>query len=368
MKQWAENKLKKTVRLLAGTIAVIVTLALPAIYFYTQQQNLSATLQRAADVTAANVSEYVFQNPDTWIYQESRLVGFLEKHLLIDHQQALLISEQHAIHISTGMIEANPALARRASVDDGINKVAVVEIQGSMYPIITRTATAFLISLFLGLMIFASLYFWPLEALKLALSQLDEAHHKLEIENAEKQVLLQQADHLTRQLREMASHDALTGLANRTLFFDRLNHSLQMAERNNDKIAVVMIDLDKFKPINDKLGHHVGDQVLVNISLRLQDTLRKSDTVARLGGDEFALILHISNAQDCYGLCQKLLDLLKAPIHLDKQTLGIEASFGISLYPEHGTTSDLLLHNADTAMYAAKKAHNHIIVYSVHNP
>ncbi len=364
MKQWAEHKLKTTVRLLAGVITVIVILTLPAISFYTQSQNLSTSLQRAADVAAHNVSEYVFQYPDTWMYQEARLIGLLERHLQMNKQQALLISQQHAVHVSTGMIEAKPAMVRRTSVNDGIRKVAVVEIQGSLSPIIAQTAFIFLFSLFLGLMIFVSLYYWPLEALKHALSQLDQTHQKLVAENAEKQALLQKADDLTQKLRDMASHDALTGLANRTLYFDHLNHSLQMAERNNLKIAVVMIDLDKFKPINDELGHHIGDQVLINVSRRLQGTLRKSDTVARLGGDEFALVLHISNAQDCYGLCQKLLDVLKTPIHLGEQTLSIKASLGISLYPEHGITSDQLLHNADTAMYAAKKVSSHIVVYS----
>ena len=364
MRQWAEKRLKTTVRLLAGMIAVIVTLALPVIYFYTQHQNLSSALQGAADVAAHNVSEYVFQYPDTWMYQETRLVGFLEKHLLIDKQLALLISEQHAIHISSGMIEAKPAMVRRASVNDGINNVAIVEIHSSMYPLITGTAITFLVSLFLGATIFASLYYWPLEALKQALSQLDEAHQKLVVENAEKQALLQQADDLTQKLRNMASHDALTGLANRSLFYDRLNQSLRMAERNRHRIAIVMIDLDEFKPINDELGHHIGDQVLVNIGRRLQGNLRKSDTVARLGGDEFALILDINKAQDCYGLCQKLFDALKTPIQLDKHTLSIEASFGISLYPEHYTTPDLLLQKADTAMYVAKKTSKHIIMYS----
>lgn len=367
MRQWAENRLKTTVRLLAGMIAVIVVLALPAVSFYTQHQNLSTTLQHAADVAAHTVSEYVFQYPDTWMYQEARLIGFLERHLQINKQQAFLISQQHAIYVSTGMIEAKPAMVRRASVDDGAHNVAVVEIQGSMSPIITKTAITFLLSLFLGLMIFVSLYFWPLEALKLALSRLDATHQKLLAENAEKQALLLKADNLTQKLRNLASHDALTGLANRTLFFDRLNHSLHMAGRHDDKIAVVMIDLDKFKPINDELGHHVGDQVLTNISHRLQGSLRKSDTVARLGGDEFALVLHISKAEDCAGLCQNLFDSLKTPIHLGTHTLSIEASFGISFYPEHGATSDQLLHNADTAMYAAKKTSNHIVVYSDQN-
>lgn len=367
MRQWAENQLKKTVSVLAGSIALIVTLVLPISYFYIQHQHLSTTLQHAANIMADEISIYAFQHPQTWSYQESRLIGFLEKNTQISKERSSLISKQHALNISTGVIEQGPVMVRQAPVSDGADTVAQVELQTSLYPLITNTTLVLLSSIILGLMIFATLYHWPLKALQLALSRLDEAHGKLEIEISEKQALLQQADDLTKKLHNMAMHDSLTGLANRTLYFDRLNHSMHLAERKGYKIAVVMIDLDKFKPINDELGHHIGDQLLINISHRLRDTLRKSDTIARLGGDEFALVLHVNSADDCDRLCQKLFDLIKTPIHLGRHTLSIEASFGIAIYPEHDTDPDLLLQKADSAMYAAKKAHSKITIYSSPN-
>ncbi len=367
MKQWTENKLKKTVSLFAGIVALVVTITLPIGYFYTEHQHLSLSLQNAADIIADDISVYTFQYPDSWSFQEARLMSFLEQHKPIHNEQILLISDEHDIHLSSGIPQTKPILIRHSPVKDGVNTVAMIEIQASLYPIIVNTALVLLPGSFLGLMIFASLYYWPLKALKQTLSELDEAHSELEVEIAAKEALLQRADDLTKRLHDMAMHDSLTGLANRTLYFDRLNHSLHIAERNDDKVAVVMIDLNKFKPINDELGHHIGDQLLINMSHRLQDTLRKSDTIARIGGDEFALVLHVKSTDDCERLCQKLFDLVKTPIHLGRHTLNIEASFGIAMYPDHASSPELLLQKADTAMYTAKNNHSHIAVYTTDN-
>jgi diguanylate cyclase (GGDEF)-like protein/PAS domain S-box-containing protein len=163
--------------------------------------------------------------------------------------------------------------------------------------------------------------------------------------------------HLNDQLNYQAHFDSLTGLPNRMLFEDRLDHSLAVAQRNRQKLAVLFVDLDRFKVINDTLGHHTGDLVLQEVARRLQSCIRHTDTVARLGGDEFTLILtELKGVFNTERVAQKLMDALEPPILLpgQNQSLHITPSIGISLYPDDGETAQELLSNADRAMYRAK--------------
>ena len=157
--------------------------------------------------------------------------------------------------------------------------------------------------------------------------------------------------HLNDQLNYQAHFDSLTGLPNRMLFEDRLDHSLAVAQRNRQKLAVLFVDLDRFKVINDTLGHHTGDMVLQEVAQRLQGCIRHSDTVARLGGDEFTLILtELKGLFNAERVAQKLMAALEPPIQLPDQSLHITPSIGISLYPDDGETAQELLSNADRAM------------------
>ena len=152
-----------------------------------------------------------------------------------------------------------------------------------------------------------------------------------------------------------AHHDSLTSLPNRALFLDRLELSIARAERDNGKVALLFIDLDEFKQINDSLGHTVGDKLLVAVTKRLNSLVRNVDTLSRIGGDEFTIIVDdVKNAQNAALVCQKVLNVLAKPILIDKQTLYISASIGISMYPNDAHTSTSLLKFADAAMYKAK--------------
>ncbi|HEY1370315.1 MAG TPA: EAL domain-containing protein [Gaiellaceae bacterium] len=152
-----------------------------------------------------------------------------------------------------------------------------------------------------------------------------------------------------------ALHDSLTGLANRTLFRDRIEQAVLAAQRENTTIAVLLLDLDRFKEINDSLGHHAGDLVLTELGRRLEGVVRASDTVARLGGDEFGLLLpkHCERV-DIEHVVERILAALETPIMLHDLPLTVEASIGVSLYPEHASDVDELLQRADVAMYTAK--------------
>lgn len=175
------------------------------------------------------------------------------------------------------------------------------------------------------------------------------------------QLLLQIKRALERQLAEekikhMAYHDALTGLPNRMLFNDRLATALRMANRNNLVLALMILDLDHFKNVNDTLGHDKGDRLLQLVSERISDCLRASDTVSRLGGDEFAVLLpQITEAEDSFIVAQKILDALSLPFHFDGHELRMSSSIGIAIYPDDGRDAETLFKNSDIALYDAKE-------------
>lgn len=159
-----------------------------------------------------------------------------------------------------------------------------------------------------------------------------------------------------QQLQQLAHHDNITGLPNRVLLMDRLDRTLTRARRNESGFAVMFLDLDGFKAINDTLGHHVGDEMLKIVGHRLQDAVRAEDTVARMGGDEFAMILEdVTDPQDAHSVANKVLEKLAQPIELENKPLYVTGSIGICVYPQDGDSVAELLRRADSAMYAAKR-------------
>jgi diguanylate cyclase (GGDEF)-like protein len=157
------------------------------------------------------------------------------------------------------------------------------------------------------------------------------------------------------RLNELVTTDPLTGLPNRLLAEDRLRLSVTLAQRDTRPIAVLFVDLDRFKLINDTLGHPVGDDLLQQVAVRLRTAIRESDTVARLGGDEFVVILHaLAHPVDAEKVAQSILDAMSASFRLGGHEIFLSASVGIAVYPEHGDTADTLVSHADLAMYRAK--------------
>jgi diguanylate cyclase (GGDEF)-like protein/PAS domain S-box-containing protein len=157
-------------------------------------------------------------------------------------------------------------------------------------------------------------------------------------------------------LRHQAMHDGLTGLPNRTLLFDALESSLQSARTHNTMLALMLMDLDRFKEVNDTFGHHFGDALLKQVAFRLQNQMRGDDVVARLGGDEFAVVLPAAvDAHSVAVTARRILNTLEQPFVVEGQVLEVGASIGIALYPEHGTDARTLLRRSDVAMYEAKQ-------------
>jgi diguanylate cyclase (GGDEF)-like protein/PAS domain S-box-containing protein len=169
---------------------------------------------------------------------------------------------------------------------------------------------------------------------------------------------------LERALTRQAYSDQLTGLPNRTLLHDRTEQAVRVAGRQGLTAALLLIDLDRFKEVNDTLGHHHGDLLLQQVAERLLGTLRDSDTVARLGGDEFAVLLpQIDGIQAATVVAEKLSAAIERPFTVDGLSLDVDFSIGVAVYPDHANDADELLQRADVAMYAAKAAHSGHTVY-----
>lgn len=196
-----------------------------------------------------------------------------------------------------------------------------------------------------------------------ASEKLAAVNQALELEVGERHVLEHQlavAQQQEEAARHTAFHDPLTGLPNRLLFDDRLEHGLEQAKRHSRTLAVMFVDLDEFKAINDSHGHDVGDAVLKEIAGRLKENARGDDTVSRQGGDEFLyLLMEVGDETDIKLLVEKIIKAVQAPCDISVGTRSarhsIKASIGIALFPKNGTTAEMLIQSADRAMYRAKR-------------
>jgi diguanylate cyclase (GGDEF)-like protein len=166
-----------------------------------------------------------------------------------------------------------------------------------------------------------------------------------------------------RELEHLAMHDMLTDLPNRSLVEDRLQQGIHIAKREKKVIALMMIDLNRFKEVNDKHGHDVGDSLLKQVAMRLRRVLRQSDTAGRLGGDEFAIVLPSTDAAGAMKVAEKLLKVMEPPFKVGDYTLTSACSIGIAVYPQHGEDVTSLCRCADVAMYAAKRSGRGYAVY-----
>ncbi|MBA6346986.1 sensor domain-containing diguanylate cyclase [Colwellia sp. BRX8-9] len=159
----------------------------------------------------------------------------------------------------------------------------------------------------------------------------------------------------TKRLEHLAHYDQLTEIPNRYLVFDRIDHLIDQSERDMRTFALLFIDLDKFKIINDTKGHAFGDQVLVEVSLRLKQSIRNSDTVARIGGDEFVILLeNMIDKSNVDSVIKTIMDTISRPFKINDEELTVSCSIGVSIYPDDGITTDSLIATADKAMYNNK--------------
>ncbi|WON75143.1 putative bifunctional diguanylate cyclase/phosphodiesterase [Nitrosospira sp. Is2] len=189
------------------------------------------------------------------------------------------------------------------------------------------------------------------------LTMMRQANAQLVVSVIEAQKLAEQVEIAKTSLQHLAHHDVLTSLPNRMLLHDRLIQAIELARRQGRRFAVLFMDLDRFKHINDSLGHAIGDHLLQSVAQRLSSCVRHSDTLSRLGGDEFVVLLsNIAHPEDAALIAKNMLAELAAPHLIDHHELHISASIGIGIYPDHGEDAETLLQSADSAMYHSKKS------------
>jgi diguanylate cyclase (GGDEF)-like protein/PAS domain S-box-containing protein len=192
-------------------------------------------------------------------------------------------------------------------------------------------------------------WIWSFEDVTDRTAELQAANARLESE-------IEERKHAEQLARHLASHDPLTGLPNRRLLEDRLTQALALGHRNRQQSAVMFVDLDRFKNINDSLGHAVGDSLLCEVARRLVKQLRVGDTICRIGGDEFVVVLpELKRADDVAQVAQKVIDHLSQPVLVEERELIVTPSIGIAVFPEDGRDAETLIRNADAAMYHAKQ-------------
>lgn len=340
---------------LAFVIALIVATVLPLGYSILGYRNLAAKLEVMAEVKADAVTRLITTNPRLWSYQLGPLQDLLSREPAVLEDEAASIRDANDNVIATvGRSPDPPILRRSRAVHDSGMVVGRIETEHSLRGLLFGAAIAALLGLLLGAAVFATLRVLPLRALRRVTAALEQeaSQHQLAAERAE----------------YLAYYDSLTTLPNRSMFSKLLNRALSLARREGKLLAVLFVDLDRFKNINDTLGHEAGDLLLQEVGKRLRGCLRESDTVARLGGDEFVVLLPgLHDVADVEVVAHKILAATGKPFVALGQEFRVTASVGVSTFPKDGDDEQSLMKNADIAMYQAKEdGKNHFQFYSAH--
>ncbi|SHI68952.1 diguanylate cyclase (GGDEF) domain-containing protein [Roseomonas rosea] len=325
----APRGVTRMVTALAALAALLIAAALPLTYFSASRYRMIGGLEASARIHAAEVVELVRRNPGFWEFEGLRVS--VPRGGASEERRRVFAADGHLVMESLPERElAWPVLSRQAPITMDGQELGQVEAALSMRDVLASTLVVSLASCTLGALIFVLLRIVPLRLLNNALERASF----------------------------LAAHDLLTGLPNRGLFSDRLRQALSLARRDGKPMAVLCLDLDRFKEVNDTLGHAAGDQLLKVVTGRLSSMLRESDTLARLGGDEFAVIQpRAEQPRAAASLARRLIAALDAPIDLDGYQAKVGLSIGIAMTDRFGSADPTqLLRDADLALYQAKEA------------
>lgn len=320
---------------IAAAVALTLTIALPAAWYMFDWRYQRGRLDSELEMQASLISQIVARNPEMWRFETLRIQSILQRGLKEEHD------DLHEVRDAAGELVVRsaevpeleaPIISHAVPIYESGRLAGTIVGQVSVRDLVYQTCLIASFSSLLGFAAFFGLRIMPLRALRRA---------------------VQRASHL-------ANHDALTGLPNRALFTDRLEQTLAGFSRTSETAAVLFIDLDHFKDVNDTLGHPAGDLLLKKVVERLSGCLRKTDTLARFGGDEFAILeTHLKTSEQASTLAQRVIEVIQEPFHLDGHDVLIGCSIGISVGDATAATSGEasskeLLRKADLALYRAK--------------
>ena len=341
----------------SGLVAVVAPLG----FFMLAQDGEERESAVAARLHAAFLTQVVVRSGSDW---KRDIDGLIETNLapgVLPERRSVLDAAGQSIYHS-GPAVAAPLLTSRAPLLGTEGPVGEVRVERSLRPVWRRTAVVAAAAMGLAAAIFSALYLLPLRALRRTIAALrDEQQEAIRRDISERR-------HYEQHLSQLANFDALTGLPNRSMFRDQLRTAFDAAARSQRGFALLFLDLDRFKIINDSLGHDVGDQLLQQVARRLCDSVRQGDTlihghaaeedsatVFRLGGDEFTILLRdAAEPEAASTVARRIVASLAQPVAVGKKQLYISTSIGIALYPTDGDDLDGLVKQADMAMYHAK--------------
>ena len=319
-----------TVTTLAGLAALVIAATIPVTYLSAARYRVLGALEASATLHAAEIAEMARVNPAFWEFEGLRVSAPAQGRASAELRRVLDTQGRLIIESVPGDELEWPVLTHREPVLEDGRLVGHAEAARSMREALETTVLLAIASACLGGLIFTVLRVLPLRLLNQALTR---------------------ASYL-------AAHDLLTGLPNRSLFGDRLHQALAMARRESTPLAVLCLDLDRFKEVNDTLGHAAGDRLLKIVAGRMTAVLRESDTLARLGGDEFAVVQPKAvQPEAADGLARRLIEVLEEPIELDGHSVTVGVSIGIAMADQSGSADPTqLMRDADLALYQAKES------------
>jgi len=353
----------KRMLILSILIGLFISITMPVTYFllnWSEQENIANL--HSKDI-ASDIAKTVKINPELWkfsVIKFTKIFDELQNDKIVHIR--IFDSEGHIIND-----ESSPRtyiLSRTGSSDIVYNNIRYGHVEVTY--IIDNVLEWTLIQLFLfsvlGLLIGLALFKYPAKIIKTAekdinnnISQLNQHLQEVMAQKDEITYLYKEIASSEEKVRHLAYHDHLTGLPNRLLLSEQLNHAIQLSSRLEKILAIMFLDLNDFKIINDTMGHDKGDQLLIEVSKRLVNTLRKCDTVARIGGDEFIILIEdVENENYINMISEKILKSFNEPYILNNQDCFITTSIGIAIYPIDGINAEELIKNADIAMYKSK--------------
>jgi len=352
----AEHRLKRITRLTALVIALAIGIAIPFSYFVTAYSYETRLLQDQADSNARLMSKLIDEYPETWQFQVHRMESLLyEGSWQKTPTNFKIVNSENKTLVHIGAQPPQPHHEVQAFLTDGIKQAGYIELQASLRPLLVKTALSLVISMLISISVYLALHILPFSILDRVILSLESSRQQLAKEVLEKQQALTECAQVTKALHYQASHDALTGFGNRSYFQECLARRIFVARKNQTILSVLLIDLNRFKEVNDALGHKIGDQVLVAAGQRISYVLSKKSILARLGSDEYAVLVSNTSADETLAQASAITHSLRSHIDINSYHLSISAAIGIAFYPQHGESQEKLLRHADIAMCHAKQ-------------
>jgi len=364
MKHKSSRRLERIANITSIAVAALFALTIPIGYFLVSYTHTTLLLEEQAEVAAHAVSEMVYEQPKFWVYQENRITdmvlisnrGRTDRHFSV-------LNQNNEVVVNIGKPITFPKLTVESTITDNGQKTGTIQVSESLAPLYSTTLFVSFAGLLISWLIHYLLKVLPFARLRKVLHSLAMSQQQLRSEIKEKEIALQDITSMSEAMRHQAMHDALTGLPNRAYFNEFAEKQFNHISKN-DQLAILILDLNRFKIINDSLGHQAGDELLKKVSVRLQSALYKNAFLARLGGDEFAMLLHVENSDEAILQCKAISENLHQHIMLEEYYIAVHGSIGIACYPQHGNTISDLMRCADMAMYQAKASGDLYCTYS----